>query len=501
MSDTPGSTSESSTGVDHACPPRGRWGNSLRFRLILAVNACLLGVLAVGLMVDYRYQVASQLAEKHTALREEAKTLLPAVRALRHHGIDAVQHYLDEVCDKMQASTSPGHHIMVRVGPTMLHARSHFPWTAESMSTLDQAISTAQPQVAIAGVTHVLAIDSDQDVRVAVSESAATILAAVRRQMAWRSAVIVAMGLAMAMVINAVLVRMVSRPIGRLVTAVRAIAEGQLGGPTGIFRTTELSFLAGEINLMNQALADEDRRRRAEMDRARRIQAHLQPRPVVSPGVEVAWRYAPATEVGGDFLGVKQNPSGSLVLCLADVTGHGVPAAMGAAVLKALFDSATAVSDDPLEIVTLMNERFHAATLDSDFASLVLVTIDPLHRLARYVSAGHEPSYLLRADAGTDVLESTGPLLGVDAVAIWTQRSLLVSPGDRLVHVSDGLAETFASDDEAFGRDRLQESIEKARWAEHADAAVADIEQAVSDYRGGAAQTDDVTILAVRITS
>ena len=369
------------------------------------------------------------------------------------------------------------------------------------MRTLDQAISTTQSQVAIEGATHVLAIDSDQDATVAVSESAVIILAAVRRQMAWRSAVILAMGLAMALLVNAVLVRMVSRPIGRLVTAVRVIANGQLGGHTGSFRTTELSFLAGEINLMSQALADEDRTRRAEMDRARRIQAHLQPHPVVLPGVDVAWRYAPATEVGGDFLGVRRSPNGSLVLCLADVTGHGVPAAMGAAVLKALFDSATAVSDDPLEIVAVMNERFHAATLDGDFASLVLVTIDPLRRLARYVSAGHEPSYLLGADAQIEVLQSTGPLLGMDAVAVWTQRSLQVFPGDRLVHVTDGLAETFASDGKVFGRDRLQESIEKARWNEHAEVAVADIEQAVAEYRGGATQADDVTILAVKITS
>ena len=89
----------------------------MRFRLILAVNACLLGVLAVGLVVDYRYQVATQLAEKHTALREEAKTLLPAVRALRHHGIDAVQQYLDEVCDRTASEAGLSNPTIIRLKP------------------------------------------------------------------------------------------------------------------------------------------------------------------------------------------------------------------------------------------------------------------------------------------------------------------------------------------------------------------------------------------------
>jgi sigma-B regulation protein RsbU (phosphoserine phosphatase) len=473
----------------------------LRFRLILAVNLCLFGGLAIGVAVDYRHQVAVQLADKRAALQEEAKTLLPAVRALRHHGLDVVQQYLDDVCDRMQAATSPGHHIMVRVGPTMLHARSHSQWTPEAARTLDQAASTTQTQITINGDTHVLASDTDQDVMVSVSESAATVMAAARRQMAWRSVAIGVMGLAIALVIDTVLLRMVTQPIGRLVKAVRSIAEGQTGVQTRHYHTTEFSFLAGEINLMSQALADVDRARRAEMDKARRIQAHLQPRPVACPGVEVAWRYAPATEVGGDFLGVKQTASGSLVLCVADVTGHGVPAAMGAAVLKALFDSATAVSDDPLEIVAVMNERFHAATLDSDFASLVLLGIDPRAGLVHYVSAGHEPSYLLRAGSQTAILESTGPLLGIDADSVWTRRTIRVSPNDRLVLVTDGLAEAFASDGESFGRDRLRKAIEMAAESGDAETAVTDIERAVSQFRGSASQTDDVTILAIRIVS
>lgn len=475
--------------------------NSLRFRLILAVNLCLFAGLAIGVVIDYRHQVALQLADKRAALEEEAKTLLPAVRALRHHGLDVVQQYLDEVCGKMQASTSPGHHIMVHVGQTMLHARSHSQWSSESARALDQAASTTQTQITIKGDTHVLASDMEQDVMVSVSESAAMVLSAARRQMVWRSIAICALGLAISAIIDAVLLRMVTQPVGRLVTAVRSIAEGRIGVQTGRFRATELSYLAGEINLMSRALADVDRARRAEMDKARRIQAHLQPRPVVCPGVEVAWRYAPATEVGGDFLGVKQTTNGLLVVCVADVTGHGVPAAMGAAVLKALFDSATAVSDDPLEIVVLMNERFHATTLDSDFASLVMVTIDPRGRLARYVSAGHEPSYLLRTGTQVQALESTGPLLGIDATSVWVQQTIKMSPSDRLILVTDGLAETFAGDGEAFGRDRLHEAIEMAQWNGNVETAVADIERDVCQFRGSASQTDDVTILAIRVVS
>lgn len=288
MSNTHRLIPETLPGLDRADSPGRRLVNSLRFRLILAVNLCLFGGLAIGVAVDYRHQVAVQLADKRAALEEEAKTLLPAVRALRHHGIDVVQQYLNAVCGKMQASTSPGHHIIVRVGQTMLHARSHSQWSSESARALDQAALTTQTQITIKGDTHVLASDTDQDVMVSVSESAAMVLSAARRQMVWRSVAIGAMGLAIALVIDAVLLRMVTQPIGRLVTAVRSIAGGHTGAQIGGFRATELSFLAGEINLMSQALADVERTRRTEMDKARRIQAHLQPCPVVCPGVEVA---------------------------------------------------------------------------------------------------------------------------------------------------------------------------------------------------------------------
>ena len=84
---------------------------TIRFQLLLAVNATM-AVLVVGFLAYHYWRgLSERLEEKHIALEEELKTLLPAVLRFRPSGLDAVQDYVDAVCVRMQDTQSPGHHI------------------------------------------------------------------------------------------------------------------------------------------------------------------------------------------------------------------------------------------------------------------------------------------------------------------------------------------------------------------------------------------------------
>lgn len=98
---------------------------SVRFRLLAAVNSAIALLLGVFLVVDYRQEIAARVAEKHVALEQAAKTLLPAVIRMRPDGEAAVQRYVDNVCGRMQDSLSPGHHIAVEMNGTVLQAVVH----------------------------------------------------------------------------------------------------------------------------------------------------------------------------------------------------------------------------------------------------------------------------------------------------------------------------------------------------------------------------------------
>ena len=98
---------------------------SLRFRLLAAVNIAIVILWGAFLTVDHHREITERIAEKHVALQEETKTLLPAVVRIRPHGEAAVQRYIDDVCGRMQDTSSPGHHIAVRLDGKVLQAVAH----------------------------------------------------------------------------------------------------------------------------------------------------------------------------------------------------------------------------------------------------------------------------------------------------------------------------------------------------------------------------------------
>ena len=382
---------------------------SIRFRLLAAVNGAMALLLLIFLVVDYCREIAERVAETHIALEGEAKTLLPAVLRLRPQGAPAVQEHVDTVCGQMQDTTSPGHHIGVRLGDVVLQATAHHRASPDIFAAMQTAGQSATHR-AMAGSEELVVGSSEYaDVGVYVSEHLTNIQRSARGQALLRLAGILVLAVVATAVINLVFLQMAAKPLEKLVGTVRQIARGQLGVQAGPFNTEELDYLAGEINSMSSSLAQIDQQWRHEMDKARRIQEHLLPRESSLPGMTVAHLYQPAAEVAGDYYDMVAVSDGSWLLCIADVSGHGVPAAMSAAMLKTLLMHAADHHVAPAQILRFINDRFSAVSLDGDFASMMLARWVPAAATLEYASAGHGNAWFLPVGGGAPrELPSTG---------------------------------------------------------------------------------------------
>lgn len=469
---------------------------SVRRRLLLTVNLALCVGLVVVIALDYRDELAGQLAHRRVAMQEEATLLLPMLQELRDHGMASVQKYVDAACGQMQETTSPGHHIAVRFGSVVLQAQTHHRDSGLMLQALETGANRTDHEASFEGRTLLVGSAQGGDAIVYVAETVSDVLHASRQRAFVRSAQIGLLGLTAAILADWILVRLVVRPIGQLVTTVRRIAEGELGSTATGFGTAEFQFLASEVNAMSISLKAAERERHSQMEKARRIQRKLHPSNAVAGPWSIASGYAPAEAVGGDYLDYRLVGPGVLVCCMADVTGHGVPAALGAAMLKVLFDVAVGQSHDPAAILRLINAGFHAVTLDEDFASMFVAVPDANTGRLRYASAGHEPSYLLGPTGQVKTLDATGMLLGIEPAATWGVVDLPFERGDRLVMLTDGFAEATLNDGSLFGRDRLLLLL-KQLSDQRLDAFVS---LAMAQFEEGSARvtaTDDRSLLVV----
>ncbi|MHB1155843.1 MAG: PP2C family protein-serine/threonine phosphatase [Phycisphaerales bacterium] len=494
--------------MDHPVTPMKRLAQarpSIRTKLLAAINIVLLGGLVVVTLIDYQRGLSERLYDKQIALGEEASLLLSAVQTLRHHGPADVQAYIDRSCAQMRDTTSPGHHIAAVLDGTTLQARVHHRASPAFAQAMRRAAAAADHQSQVEGQAILVGVRGDGDITIYVSEFITDIRHAAHTQLLARAAGIALVGLAVEAIVNFVLLRLVTRPIQSLAGTVRRIGTGEFGTTPFRFTTRELDFLSTEIAQMSRLLADADRHRRQQMNKARQIQMHLLPRADHLQTLGIRHVHLPAEDVGGDFFDVKMLDEDQLIVCLGDVTGHGVPAAMGAGMLKMLFQHTQSDPRNPASVLADINRRFHAATLDGDFATMMIALIDRRRGCLIYAGAGHETAYLLHAaDAGPPAgrvreLKATGMLLGVEPDVQYDVIRIPIHPGDTILMLTDGLAETASSDGRLLGRHAILETLSAGESA----ASIHDIAQALIQradaHRADQPQQDDITIVTIRV--
>jgi len=235
----------------------------------------------------------------------------------------------------------------------------------------------------------------------------------------------------------------------------------------------------------------------SEMATARRIQMSTLPRQNPQlPGLEVASIYTPASEVAGDFYDFLELEDGSLGVFIADVSCHGVPAALVASMLKIALATQSENASSPARILAALNDLF-CGRLERQFITAAYIHIDPAARTLTAASAGHPPPILRHANGATEELIAAGVVLGRFRAVSYDEVVRPFASGDTLVLYTDGVTETLNRDGEMFGDERLRTTIANDDGAA-ADLA-ARIVTNVATWRGAAgAPDDDVTLIVIR---
>jgi phosphoserine phosphatase RsbU/P len=234
-----------------------------------------------------------------------------------------------------------------------------------------------------------------------------------------------------------------------------------------------------------------------ELEIARGIQAGLLPEKSFSlAGLVTASRYVPASSVAGDFYDFLPKDNGLGVL-IADVSGHGVPAALSASMVKVAIRSQRDWADDPARVLTGLNSIL-CGNLQGQFVTAGYVYLDPGRGALAYAGAGHPPLLAWRArEKKVECMEENGLMLGIFPEGAYKCMTADLAPGDRFVLYTDGITEAPSLSGEEFGMDRF-----KSFLAEHAASPAQELCDAlvkhVRAWSGNSReQHDDLTLVVV----
>jgi len=221
-------------------------------------------------------------------------------------------------------------------------------------------------------------------------------------------------------------------------------------------------------------------------------QQHLLPRRVPEiPGCDFASAWAPAGQVGGDYLDVIPLESGRVGIAVGDVAGKGLAAALLMSNLQAAVRALAPEAASPAELATRVNRIVSSNLPANRFVTMFYGVLEG--KRLRYTNAGHNPPVLVRADGTHQRLSVGGTVMGVFPDCTFEQAEVELQPGDRLVLFSDGVVEAEDRDGNEFGEDRLVHIVTANRTLDAASLR-RKVMAAVEQFTEGALR-DDTTLL------
>lgn len=261
--------------------------------------------------------------------------------------------------------------------------------------------------------------------------------------------------------------------------------------------TKLLSTLRTQIESRNER-RDGAARESGEIAEASVTQRGLLPREIPrfpGYGISAAWR--PAGAVSGDYLDVLRLDENHLALCVGDVIGKGVPAALIMSNVQAAVHALAGEMLPTGEMCGRIN-RILAGNLGSGkFITFFYGVLDGARRRFSYTNAGHCQPILVRRNGECVRMNHGGVVLGVFPDSSYQEQYVDLEQGDRLVLFTDGITEIANADDEEFGEDRLMDLLSVNRALE-AEAMQKRVMAAIAEFSGGRFQ-DDATLIVTAV--
>jgi serine phosphatase RsbU (regulator of sigma subunit) len=307
------------------------------------------------------------------------------------------------------------------------------------------------------------------------------------------------------------LIKIILSPMRVLTEGVLAISEGKLDHRINLAGTDEFSRIAAAFNAMTSSLSRaqqgkiEQEAMKKELEVAKEIQRTLLPREMpIMEGYDLGSYYLAAKDVGGDYYDFIQVDRKHMGVCVADVSGKGVPGSLVMTMIRTSLRGEARNKQSPAQVLGLVNEFVMDDMKKGMFVTLFYLVLDAHKREIRYACAGHDPLVLYRAATHkTYLLKPRGFPLGIQLAdrgqfsRSLTEEKVHLSKGDILVAYTDGIIEAMNDRREQFGMDRFL-GLVRQHHALPAKEFVEKVKDAVVAFTGAAPQFDDITLVAIK---
>ncbi|MBF0499052.1 MAG: SpoIIE family protein phosphatase [Candidatus Riflebacteria bacterium] len=278
-------------------------------------------------------------------------------------------------------------------------------------------------------------------------------------------------------------------PVRHLANGVEAISNRKFEIRLPVLDQDELGDLASVFNSMMEGLAD--------LEVAKLVQEILFPQDVLSTeGFEFYGRCSPASQVGGDYFDYFRISEDRVVVLIGDVSGHGVSAAMGMTMAKAIV-AHPSNNFDPAQTLTVLNQVICSTMKRKKIMTCFFALIDLKKRQITFSNAGHLDPYLVNNKTATPVVQR-GLLLGGSLRTKYTNVTLDLEPSDLVVLYTDGVVESLISTDQPIGFERMEAALPGL-----VRDTVKETEKAIRHWHASlimpGPQADDITLVLIKV--
>ncbi len=216
--------------------------------------------------------------------------------------------------------------------------------------------------------------------------------------------------------------------------------------------------------------------------------------------IKFSVRYNAMEKIGGDFYDIFQLKDNKIGVIIADVSGHGIPAALVTAMAKISFGNAGVLYDSPRRIYQEVNKNIIEHMKTQDYLTCFMVAIDDDYNVT-YSNASHQKAVLLRSESGeVEYLDTGGLFIGAleEARDTYEEKFTTLNYGDRIILYTDGIPEAQNIEKKEYSNDGFEKSIlahKDKDLEEYTESLIAD----VRDYMGEMGSIDDITLLVIEL--